>query len=302
MGRLVSRRGGSDEGSRRQESPYTSPWTRRPRIAVASALAVVAATVVSLAGQSQAAAPAAATCGDPGCIVTVDAKNLNSTPSDLNLDHFTFIVNDNNAKSPSDTLALNTQSHSPLVATGDQTDNHVTLPDGAEATSTPATSRPVRPSRCATSTSSSSGTDRTRTRRRPVISSGGATCCSSSTSSAHWCNPTSIGSRARSPGSCRSARRRASRCKGCGRRSRTSPPSMPTHSRTACRTLWPRDPGRGSPVRRPVALARGERRPPVPKARCRPASDRRRPPTHLRRGSRLRVGPLRSAVDLGSRC
>ena len=52
-----------------------------------------------------------------------------------------------------------------------------------------------------------------RTRRRPRrldgrprISSGPATSNSSSTSSAPWCNPTSIASRARSPGSSRSAR------------------------------------------------------------------------------------------------
>ena len=52
-----------------------------------------------------------------------------------------------------------------------------------------------------------------RTRRRPrrldgrpSSSSGRATSGSSSTSSAPWCNPTSIASRARSPGSSRSAR------------------------------------------------------------------------------------------------
>ena len=41
---------------------------------------------------------------------------------------------------------------------------------------------------------------------RPRISSGTATSNSSSTSSAPWCNPTSIACRARSPGSSRSAR------------------------------------------------------------------------------------------------
>ena len=41
---------------------------------------------------------------------------------------------------------------------------------------------------------------------RPRTSSGRATSSSSSTSSAPWCNPTSIASRARSPGSSRSAR------------------------------------------------------------------------------------------------
>ena len=54
--------------------------------------------------------------------------------------------------------------------------------------------------------------------RRPTSSSGRATSSSSSTSSARWCNPTSTASRARSPGSSRSARPRASRCAACARR------------------------------------------------------------------------------------
>src|SRR5262245_54188047 len=128
LGKEAAMRGRSD-----RIPHYPSFRTRRPRVAVASALAVVAATLVSLAGQSQAAAPAAAgpaTCGDPGCTVTVHAKNLHSTAGDPDLDHYTFIVNDNNAKLPGDTMALSTESHSPLVATGDQGDNQVTLPDG----------------------------------------------------------------------------------------------------------------------------------------------------------------------------
>ena len=50
------------------------------------------------------------------------------------------------------------------------------------------------------------GTASAQARGRPTISSGRATSSSSSTSSAPWCSPTSIASRARSPGSSRSAR------------------------------------------------------------------------------------------------
>ena len=64
--------------------------------------------------------------------------------------------------------------------------------------------------------------------RGPVISSGRATPSSWSTSSAPWCNPTSIASRVHRPGSSRSARLRASRCAECGMRSRTSPRSTST--------------------------------------------------------------------------
>ena len=50
------------------------------------------------------------------------------------------------------------------------------------------------------------GQRRRRLDGRPRISSGMPTSCSSSTSSAPWCNPTSMASRARSPGSSPSAR------------------------------------------------------------------------------------------------
>ena len=111
-----------------------------------------------------------------------------------------------------------------------------------------ATTRPSSPaSRRSTRDAVSWRTGR-RPRRldgRPTISSGRATSSSSSTSSAPWCNPTSIASRARSPGSSRSARPRASRCVECGRRLRTSPRSTSTRSpegsRTALRAqAWPR--------------------------------------------------------------
>ena len=92
---------------------------------------------------------------------------------------------------------------------------YVTADDGIERLrallrSGAATTRPSSPaSRRSTEDAVSWRTGR-RPRRlggRPTISSGRATSSSSSTSSAPWCNPTSIASRARSPGSSRSARR-----------------------------------------------------------------------------------------------
>jgi len=68
------------------------------------------------------------------------------------------------------------------------------------------------------------------------------------TSSAPWCNRTSITSRARSPGSSRSARPRPSRCVGSGRRLPTSPRSTSTRSHEDSRTLCVHKRGRGSPV------------------------------------------------------
>ena len=51
------------------------------------------------------------------------------------------------------------------------------------------------------------------------------------------------------------------------------------------------------PPGRPLALARGERRSPLPQVRCGQHLDRRRHATHLRRGARLRLGPLRLATS-----
>jgi hypothetical protein len=86
--------------------------------------------------------------------------------------------------------------------------------------------------------------------RGPMISFGRATSRSSSMSSAPWCNPTSITSRAHPPGSSRSARPRASRCMGCGRRLRASPRSTSTRSPEESRTLCVHKRGRGSPASR----------------------------------------------------
>ena len=91
-----------------------------------------------------------------------------------------------------------------------------------------------------------------RTGRRPrridgqrKISSGRATSSSSNTSSAPWCNHTSIAFRAHSPGSSRWARSRASKCGECGRRFPTSPRSTFPRSNEACRKFGVQTRGRG---------------------------------------------------------
>ena len=90
------------------------------------------------------------------------------------------------------------------------------------------------------------GTASARLDGPPVISSGRATSSSSSMSSAPWCNPTSIASRARSPGSSRSAPPRGSRSAGCGMKLRSSPRSTSPHSPVGSGTLGVDTRGRGS--------------------------------------------------------
>ena len=85
---------------------------------------------------------------------------------------------------------------------------------------------------------------------RPMTSSGPATSSFSSTSSAPWCNPTSIDSRAPSPGSSRSARPRASMSMACGTRSPTSPRSTSPRSDEGSPRPCGHDRGRGSPASR----------------------------------------------------
>ena len=82
---------------------------------------------------------------------------------------------------------------------------------------------------------------------RHVISSGRATSSSWNMSSAPWCNPTSIASRAHSPGSSLWARPRDSRCVECGTRSRSSLRSTCPPPREGARTLGVYMRGRGSP-------------------------------------------------------
>jgi hypothetical protein len=76
-------------------------------------------------------AHAATACSGPGdpatCALTVDARDF---ASQAQLTNFSFIVNKDNTKLPSDPLALSTQSNSPVVAEGNQDRATVQLPSG----------------------------------------------------------------------------------------------------------------------------------------------------------------------------
>ena len=100
-----------------------------------------------------------------------------------------------------------------------------------ERSTTTAQSSPVRVDRQGTPGPGGRSSICRRSTDRPKISSGRATSNSSSTSSARWCNRTSIDSPAPSPGSSRSARPPTSRCADCGRMPRTSPRSISLRSR-----------------------------------------------------------------------
>ena len=73
------------------------------------------------------AVAAPATCGAGGCAVTVDAHDFASGDP---LANFNYIINVDNTKLPSDPLALNSESFSPIVAEGNQDRATVSLPDG----------------------------------------------------------------------------------------------------------------------------------------------------------------------------
>lgn len=84
------------------------------------------------ASPAVAAPPATCGAGDPGvvagnCSVTIDARDF---PSDIPLANFNYIINVDNTKLPSDPLALNSESFSPIVREGGQAHPTVTLPDG----------------------------------------------------------------------------------------------------------------------------------------------------------------------------
>jgi len=97
-------------------------------------LALVPAFLAGLtAGSAPAsAAPAAApqlapaSCGS-GCQVTIQARDF---PSHTDLASYSFIVNLDNTKLPSDPVALNSESFSPIMAEGGDSHKTVTLPDG----------------------------------------------------------------------------------------------------------------------------------------------------------------------------
>jgi hypothetical protein len=106
--------------------------SRRPRrlragVARAAVLAVVAALTVPLATATSTPATAAASCPSGGCSVTVDARDF---ASDSPLEHFNYIINVDNTKLPTDPLALNTESNSPIVREGNENRATVDLAPG----------------------------------------------------------------------------------------------------------------------------------------------------------------------------
>jgi hypothetical protein len=89
---------------------------------------VVAAFLPAVvSARSPQPAQAATSCPAAGCAVTVDARDL---PSGSPLDDFSYIINQDNTKLPSDPLALSTESNSPIVAEENQDRPTVNLPAG----------------------------------------------------------------------------------------------------------------------------------------------------------------------------
>src|SRR5262245_33124155 len=117
---------GGDQGAAGTRGRRTS--RRSIRSVLVAVLAVVAASLVPLVIQTATApAHAATSCPAEGCTVTIDAHDFASGSP---LANFTFIVNDDNSKLPSDPLSLSTESNSPIVAEGNDQHNTVTLPEG----------------------------------------------------------------------------------------------------------------------------------------------------------------------------
>jgi large repetitive protein len=104
-------------------------WRGRSTAARVAILGLLASSLTALgvAPSIITSAQAAASCPADGCAVTVDAHDFASGNP---LANFNFIVNRDNTKLPSDPLALNSESHTPIVAEGDQDRNSVNLPAG----------------------------------------------------------------------------------------------------------------------------------------------------------------------------
>src|SRR6516162_7118093 len=104
-------------------------WRGRSTAARVAILGVLASLLTALPVASSVTTPAraASSCPADGCAVTVDARDFASGNP---LANFTFIVNEDNSKLPSDPLALNSESHTPILAEGDQDRDTVNLPAG----------------------------------------------------------------------------------------------------------------------------------------------------------------------------
>ena len=100
-------------------------WRGRSMTARVAILGVL--TALPVASSVTTPARAAASCPADGCAVTVDAHDFASGNP---LANFSFIVNDDNSKLPSDPLSLSTESYTPVVAEGNQGRKTVNLPAG----------------------------------------------------------------------------------------------------------------------------------------------------------------------------
>jgi hypothetical protein len=103
-------------------------------IARAAVIAVVAGFLPAVAAVTVTTPASAATsCPSAGCAVTIDARDFptaRDNPASGQLANFTYLVNLDNTKLPTDPLALRTESNSPIVAEGDQSRRTVSLPAG----------------------------------------------------------------------------------------------------------------------------------------------------------------------------
>ncbi|WP_456826536.1 hypothetical protein [Cellulomonas sp. P5_E12] len=100
------------------------------RVVRAALVALTTALVTCVAAMTPSIAPpaqAATTCPAAGCALTVDARDL---PTGSPLTDFTYIVNEDNSKLPTDPLAVSTESNSKIVAEGNQGRTTVNLPAG----------------------------------------------------------------------------------------------------------------------------------------------------------------------------
>src|SRR5258706_354456 len=104
-------------------------WRGRSTAARVAILSVLASclTAIGVASSVTTSAQAATSCPADGCAVTVDARDFASGNP---LANFNYIVNIDNTQLPSDPLALNSKSHTPIVAEGSQDRNTVNLPHG----------------------------------------------------------------------------------------------------------------------------------------------------------------------------
>ena len=90
-------------------------------------LTLVAAGLPALSVIHAPHARAAASCPAGGCLVTIDARDF-ATGNPL--PHFSYIVNVDNTKLPSDPLAISTESNSPIVTEGNEVRNSFHVPAG----------------------------------------------------------------------------------------------------------------------------------------------------------------------------